>query len=85
MFLKYLTVVVFLLAARRVHREALGGILHHFVGYFAACDFLESVYPAISHAIGELLFLAPCNALGEHVFKRLAQDVFLHFSITRPS
>ena len=71
-------VVVLFLVARRVDWEPLGSVSHLLVADCRGSDFLQSVNPAIAHAIGELLLLPPCNLSWQHVGECLTDNLLLH-------
>ena len=77
MLLEDATIVILLLVLWRIDGEAFGGVRHLLVGDCVSCDLLQRVDPAVPHAVGELLLLAPSDLLRKHVAEGLAQDLFL--------
>ena len=67
------TIIIFLLAERRVYRETFGSMCHLLVGHGFRGDLLQSVYPRISHTVAELLLLSPCHLFGQHILECLAR------------
>ena len=71
-------IVILLFVARRVDREAFSSVRHLFITDGRSRDLLQSINPTVAYAIGELLFLAPCHFLGQHVGERVAHHFLLN-------
>ena len=51
---------------------------HLLITHCGRCNLLQCIYPTVTHSVAELLFLAPCNALGQHIGKCLTYNTFLN-------
>ncbi len=74
-------VVVGLFSERGVDGEAERRRLEHLIRHFLLDHGLEAVDPRITHAVGELLLLAPCHFMGQQILERFAQDVLLDLAL----